>query len=138
MNSTIALAELDRAECMRLLGAAVVGRIVFTERALPAIRPVNFTLDHNEIIFRTAAGSALAATRNSVVAFEIDEIDILTHTGWSVVVLGQAYEIVDIDRLVRIACADHAPWPSRRTTHTIAIPIDHISGRRLMLPTTQV
>jgi uncharacterized protein len=136
MNSSIALAELDRAECVRLLSTAVVGRIVFTERALPAIRPVNFVLDRNEIIFRTAQGSALAAaTQHAVVGLEVDDIQAATHTGWSVVVLGQAYEIFDIDRLVRLACVDDAPWPPNRTAHTIAIPMDHVTGRRLMLRT---
>lgn len=35
----------DRAECLSLLRTVPVGRIVFTECALPAIQPVNFTLD---------------------------------------------------------------------------------------------
>ncbi len=134
MKASIALAELDRAECLRLLGAAVVGRIVFTEGALPAIRPVNFRLDGDEIVFRTATGGTLAAaTRHCVVAFEVDEIDPRTHTGWSVVVVGQAYEIADIDRLVRLADPEHTPRPAHSTDHTMAIPIHHLSGRRLVL-----
>ncbi|HEY2763503.1 MAG TPA: pyridoxamine 5'-phosphate oxidase family protein [Pseudonocardiaceae bacterium] len=134
MKASIALAELDRTECLRLLGTAVVGRIVFTEDALPAIRPVNFLLDGDEIVFRTGTGSTLAAaTRHSVVAFEVDEIDTRTHTGWSVVVVGQAYEIADIDRLVRLAHPEYTPWPPSRTAHTIAIPVHHLSGRRLIL-----
>lgn len=134
MKASMALTELDRAECLRLLGTAVVGRIVFTEGALPAIRPVNFLLDGDEVVFRTATGSALAAaTRHCVVAFEVDEIDTATHTGWSVVVVGQAYEIGDIDRLVRLASPEHAPWAPHRTAHTIAVPIHHVSGRRLVL-----
>ncbi|HEU0086335.1 MAG TPA: pyridoxamine 5'-phosphate oxidase family protein [Pseudonocardiaceae bacterium] len=134
MKIPTALAELDRAECLRLLGTAAVGRIVFTEGALPAIRPVNFLLDGDDVVFRTATGSALAAaTRHAVVAFEVDEIDTVAHTGWSVVVLGQAYEIADIDRLVRLAGPDHAPWVPHRSAHTIAIPICHISGCRLVL-----
>ena len=75
----MALTDLDWTECLRLLSAAAVGRIVFTERALPAIRPVNFLLDGDEIVFRTATGSAVAAaTRHAVVAFKVDEINV-TH-----------------------------------------------------------
>jgi nitroimidazol reductase NimA-like FMN-containing flavoprotein (pyridoxamine 5'-phosphate oxidase superfamily) len=134
MKAPMALTELDRTECLRLLGAAAVGRIVFTEGALPAIRPVNFLLDGDEIVFRTATGSALAAaTRHAVVAFEVDEIDAGTHTGWSVVIIGQAYEINDIDRLVRLADPHNASWAPYRTAHTIAVPIHHVSGRRLEL-----
>lgn len=134
MKPSTALTELDRAECLRLLGTTVVGRIVFTEKALPAIRPVNYLLDGDEIVFRTAAGSALAAaTRHAVVAFEVDEIDATTHTGWSVVVVGQAYEIGDIDRLVRLAHPGNVSWAPMRSAHTIAIPIHRLSGRRLEL-----
>lgn len=136
MKAPTALTELDRTECLRLLGAAAVGRIVFTEGALPAIRPVNFLLDGDDIVFRTATGSALAAaTRHAVVAFEADEIDTATHTGWSVVVIGQAYEINDIDRLVRLADPHITPWAPHRTAHTLAVPIHHVSGRRLALRT---
>lgn len=134
MKASTALTELDRAECLRLLGSMAVGRIVFTEGALPAIRPVNYLLDGEEIVFRTAAGSALAvATRHSVVAFEVDEIDAANHTGWSVVVIGQAYEIGDIDRLVRLADPGNASWAPKRSAHTIAVPINQLSGRRLEL-----
>lgn len=134
MNASTALGELDRAECLRLLGTAVVGRIVFTEGALPAIRPVNFLLDRNEIIFHTATDSTLAAAvRHAVVAFEVDEIDAATYTGWSVVIVGQAYEVGDIDRLTRLASPDHAPWAPHWTAHTIAVPINHLSGHRLVL-----
>ncbi|MFD9517036.1 pyridoxamine 5'-phosphate oxidase family protein [Streptomyces sp. NPDC059979] len=33
--------ELDRAEALRLLSTVSLGRIVFTQHALPAVRPVN-------------------------------------------------------------------------------------------------
>ena len=134
MKAPMAPMELDRTECLRLLGATAVGRIVFTEGALPAIRPVSFLLDGDDIVFRTATGSALAAaTRHAVVAFEVDEIDTTTHTGWSVVVIGQAYEINDIDRLVRLADPRNASWAPSRTAHTIAVPVHHVSGRKLAL-----
>lgn len=70
------LVELDRDECLRLMAKNAVGRVVFTDAALPAAQPVNYLLDDEEVVFRTGAGSKLAAaTRHVVVAFEIDEID---------------------------------------------------------------
>jgi hypothetical protein len=43
------------------------------------VRPVNFCLDGDDIVIRTAAGSKLAAaTRRAVVAFEVDD-----STRWS-------------------------------------------------------
>ena len=35
MVTTAELMELDRADCLRLLAAGVVGRVVFTEAAMP-------------------------------------------------------------------------------------------------------
>ena len=36
---------LDREDCLGLLASVPLGRVVFTDRALPAIQPVNFVLD---------------------------------------------------------------------------------------------
>ena len=70
------LGELDRGECLRLLGKSTVGRVVFTEGALPAAHPVTYLLDDEEVIFRTAAGSKLAAAaRHQIVGFQADAAD---------------------------------------------------------------
>ena len=55
--------------------------MVFTAGALPAVHPVIYLLDDEEVIFRTAAGSKLAAaTRHQIVGFQADEIDPLLPT----------------------------------------------------------
>jgi nitroimidazol reductase NimA-like FMN-containing flavoprotein (pyridoxamine 5'-phosphate oxidase superfamily) len=130
--------ELDRGECLRLLATSTVGRVVFTEGALPAARPVINLLDDEEVIFRTAAGSKLAsATRHQIVGFQADEIDPYTRTGWSVLGVGQAYEVVTPARLAALAARRPAPWIPDRTEHTIAIPLQRLTGRRLHPPGTQ-
>jgi nitroimidazol reductase NimA-like FMN-containing flavoprotein (pyridoxamine 5'-phosphate oxidase superfamily) len=127
------LHTLDHAECLRLLRTAMVGRIVFTESALPAIHPVNFTLDGGNVIIRTSGGGKLAAAVNgAVVAFEADDIDTVTRTGWSVVVVGHASLIRDIDQLVALAGPDSRPWVRGRTDHVIRIKAERITGRRIM------
>ena len=84
------LVELSKQECLALLAAVPVGRVIYTDRALPAAQPVNYLLDGEEIIFRTANGSKLAAaTRHAVVGFQVDEIDPRTRTGWSVLGVGR-------------------------------------------------
>ena len=40
------LEELSRAECLRLLATATIGRISYTRQALPAMEPVNFALHY--------------------------------------------------------------------------------------------
>jgi nitroimidazol reductase NimA-like FMN-containing flavoprotein (pyridoxamine 5'-phosphate oxidase superfamily) len=128
----VELIELDHDECLRLLAGSMIGRVVFTDAALPAAQPVTYLLDDEEIVFRTSGGSKLAAaTRNAVVAFQVDQIDITTRTGWSVLGIGQAYEVVVPARLAELAERLPAPWAPDRTAHTIAIPLQRLSGRRL-------
>src|ERR1700739_3736503 len=70
------LEELERDECLRLLATAEIGRVIISTGALPAALPVNFFLDGDAIIFRTAPGTKLsAACDHAVVAFEVDSID---------------------------------------------------------------
>ena len=40
---------LDEAECLRLLTTAAIGRVAFTEGALPAVQPVSFAVADGEI-----------------------------------------------------------------------------------------
>ncbi|MFI6802128.1 pyridoxamine 5'-phosphate oxidase family protein [Streptosporangium canum] len=47
------LQVLTREECLDLLSAAPIGRIVFTDHALPAVQPVNFHLNDQAIVIRT-------------------------------------------------------------------------------------
>jgi nitroimidazol reductase NimA-like FMN-containing flavoprotein (pyridoxamine 5'-phosphate oxidase superfamily) len=70
------LEVLSREECLRLLGTAVLGRVAVSTAALPTILPVNFRFDGRQVLIRTGRGTKLdAATRNAVVAFEVDEVD---------------------------------------------------------------
>jgi Pyridoxamine 5'-phosphate oxidase len=91
--------ELPRPECMRLLGSISVGRIVFTARALPAIRPVCHLVDGDHIIIRTGRDAAITSELGpevgTVVAYEADAIDLADHHGWSVTVVGVARPVTD-------------------------------------------
>ena len=131
----IGLIELDQAECLRLLTRSMIGRVVFTDSALPAAQPVTYLLDEEEVVFRTGGGSKLAAaTRNAVVAFQVDEIDPSTRTGWTVLGVGEAYEVIVPERLADLAGRMPTPWAPDRTAHTIAIPLQRLTGRRLVAP----
>jgi uncharacterized protein len=74
-----------------LLEAQEVGRLVYTRRALPAIRPVNYLVRGGAVLIWTGSTSSLGqAVRGAVVAFEADEFDRAARLGWSVVVTGTA------------------------------------------------
>ncbi|WP_345347824.1 pyridoxamine 5'-phosphate oxidase family protein [Actinoallomurus liliacearum] len=126
------LEVLGRQECLALLGAAQIGRIVFTDRALPAVQPVNFVLSGGDIVIRTTAGSKLAAAaRGAVVAFEADEFDPRAGTGWSVVVTGQARVVSEAGELQRLRGLPLPVWVPGERGDYIAITPELVSGRRI-------
>lgn len=126
------LVMLDRGECLRLLAHATLGRIGLTTGALPAVLPVNFWFDGERILIRTGTGTKLAAaTRDTVVAFEVDDMDPVWHTGWSVMVTGIAHHVVDPQDLERITAMPVARWAPRGGGHVVAITPELISGRRI-------
>jgi nitroimidazol reductase NimA-like FMN-containing flavoprotein (pyridoxamine 5'-phosphate oxidase superfamily) len=131
--TVVHLVELDEAECLRLLARGMIGRVVLTDSALPAAQPVTYLLDGEEVLFRTGGGSKLAAAaQGAVVAFEVDEIDPSTRQGWTVLGVGEAYEVLVPRRLAELAERMPAPWAPGRTAHTIAVPLQRLTGRRLV------
>lgn len=127
------LEVLEREECLRLLASATLGRIAVTSGALPAVLPVDFWLDRDRILLLTGEGSRLdAATRNAVVAFEVDDFDLMRHSGWSVVVTGVAREVTDPGELAALRDAPLTRWAPRGKGRLVAIATDMIAGRRIL------
>jgi nitroimidazol reductase NimA-like FMN-containing flavoprotein (pyridoxamine 5'-phosphate oxidase superfamily) len=127
------LEVLSREECLRLLSTAVLGRLAVSTAALPTILPVNFCFDGQQILFRTGDGTKLhAATRNAVVAFEVDEIEQASQTGWSVVVTGVARELTGPDELDAAAAHALVRWAPGPDHRVVAISTDMVSGRRIV------
>ncbi|WP_229899602.1 pyridoxamine 5'-phosphate oxidase family protein [Streptomyces hiroshimensis] len=136
--------ELSRAESLLLLGSVSLGRVVFTRRALPAIRPVNHIVDGGHVVIRTHEGAALAGlavpperpgqpdarSHGVVVAYEADAIDPVTHLGWSVVVTGYCTLVTDPDELARYE-ALLEPWWDARMDCAVRIRPSLVTGVRL-------
>jgi len=86
---------LGRAESLRLLRTVGIGRLAYTQSALPAIRPVSFSLRGEDVLIPIPDDSPLiGALRGSVVAFEADVYDADLRTGWTVAVVGPS-RVVD-------------------------------------------
>lgn len=116
------LHELDEEECRRLLGTAVLGRLAFTEGALPAIQPVHFALLGGTVVIPTRPGSKVtAAAAHTVVAFEVDDFDPVRRTGWSVTVVGPSRLVTDADDLAALDALGLAPWAP--TEHPCCIAV---------------
>jgi uncharacterized protein len=130
--------ELDRPECLRLLAATGVGRIVVsvTEWDHPVIRPVNCIFDQSSqsVLIRSALGSKLhALLRSAKAAFEIDGTDPAGRVGWSVIIVGVSEEITNPAELRRIEALGLEPWAPGHKGHWIRIRSNVVSGRRIAL-----
>ena len=124
---------LGRRECLRLLAEAPVGRVIYTEQALPAVQPVTFAVVDGAVVFRTAADSRLAAAaRNTVVGFEADAFDPDTAEGWSVTIVGRASVVTDPDRRADLAHLPLRRWNAGRPDDYIRIEVERTSGRRTL------
>lgn len=122
---------LTVAQSQELLATVTVGRVVFTDRGLPAILPVAFVLDRDTVVIRTADGSRLArAGDDSVLSFQADVLDPASKTGWSVVVTGHARiedDETERERISRIL----EPWVPGPKDVIIRIPLTLVTGRRI-------
>ncbi len=124
---------LSRCQCLELLGRAAVGRVVVTDKALPAAFPVSYALLDDDVVFLTSTGSKLeAAALEAVVAFQVDEVDVVRRGGWSVLVQGPAGPIVDPGELARARALPLELWAPFEGTGFVRVRSAVVSGRRLL------
>ncbi|MBO0851857.1 MAG: pyridoxamine 5'-phosphate oxidase family protein [Pseudonocardia sp.] len=93
---------LSERDCLTLLGTVDLGRLLFTENALPAIRPVNFTITDGRIVIPATEGSWADRLHGVLVAFVVDEINSETNTGWAVLVHGTAHLVTHPQRVLTV------------------------------------
>jgi hypothetical protein len=126
------LGELDRAQCLQLLASVPIGRIVYTEQALPAIQLVNFRLAKGTIVIRTARGSKLAAAaRHAILGFEADRYDERSSTGWSVTAIGHSWVVEEPDEIAFLDTLALRPWAPGPRDHYIQISPERLIGRQV-------
>lgn len=124
---------LTRAEAMRRVASAKIGRVVFTERALPAVRVVSHVVHDGHIVVRSTAGAAIitaADTYGTVVAYQADEIDGASHLGWSVTVTGMARLVEDPQQIARYREL-LPPWDEIGADQVIRIEPELVTGFEL-------
>jgi len=125
------MCELTTEDSLRRLASVPIGRIVFTHEALPAIRPVNHRVVDGDIVFRCHEGAALLTVVEQVVAYEADQIDAGTHTGWSVIVTGKASLVEDPDDISRYEQVVR-PWVDLPMARVIRILPEFVTGFELI------
>ncbi len=137
-SDTQPLTDLSEETCWTRLRAGQVGRLVVAVGSQPDIFPVNYVVEYDEIIVRTAEGTKLAAAiMGGRVAFEIDEIDADHHTGWSVVVHGTAREADNLLDVMHDEEIDTSPWADGAKLRVVHITPGHVTGRSIGAMTTK-
>jgi nitroimidazol reductase NimA-like FMN-containing flavoprotein (pyridoxamine 5'-phosphate oxidase superfamily) len=131
-ESAASMEEIDTEECWRLLRSKSVGRLGTCYGSRPDIFPVNFVVDGDEIVFRTEAGTKLAAaTMMPAVAFEVDDVDEARWLAWSVVVHGQAREIDRYDEILEAEQLPLETWAPGSKGRWVRVQVAEITGRRV-------
>jgi len=141
-GATASFEVIDREECLRLVGTLSIGRLAVSIAGdAPLVVPINFVLDGDAVVFRTDPGSKLHAlngdpldaaqiSTHANASFQVDLIDPLHHTGWSVLIRGLAYETA------RPQAADQLieSWAPGDKDHWVRLVPSAISGRRISVP----
>ncbi len=133
MTEQRSFGSLSSEQCRERLAAGSIGRVAWNTVDGPQILPVTYALHNDAVVFRTAAYGPLADLRHvRRVAFEIDEIDPESRTGWSVLVAGQSRAAAKADELVELwSKADPVPWAPGTRNLFIEISIDQLTGRSI-------
>jgi nitroimidazol reductase NimA-like FMN-containing flavoprotein (pyridoxamine 5'-phosphate oxidase superfamily) len=132
---TRSLDMIPASECYALLATQEIGRLGVNAEHHPLIIPVNYGMDGTTIVIRTHPGTTLSAVSHANVTFEVDEIDVRSRSGWSVLVRGLAEEVgPEHGRALveRTHAVDVEPWaPGEHGSWLRVIP-QGISGRRIL------
>ncbi len=130
------LDNMTVAECKQRLAAGGVGRFLFVEHGRgPVAVPVNFRMDGDDVIFRTAGGGSVSAgLHERRVSFDVDHLDDALGEGWSVLVTGQAHIITDPAGLARAEALHIEPWAGGDRPVYVRLTASQITGRRIRVP----
>src|SRR5262245_22121706 len=125
------LRDLAEDECWELMAARPVGRVAFVDTGGPVAFPVTYVTEGKTLVFRVAAYSALGRhLPGKPAAFEVDEIDEYTRSGWSVMVRGHA-EAVEGDELPDDDSRPR-PWAAGPRALFVRLVPSEVTGRRLL------
>jgi hypothetical protein len=125
------LEALSEAEAFALLATVSVGRLVYSDRALPSLVPVSFSLDGADIVIRTGRRSSPAThASGNVVAFEVDDIG-AGRDGWTVLVTGRIELVVDPFEVARLGALQLPTWAPAASDRYLKLRPELIAGTRI-------
>ena len=122
---------LDEAQCWQFLRDNEFGRLAFHLGDEVHIAPINYAVEHDSLLLRTAEGSKLLGiVMNPDVAFEVDSWD--EHTATSVIIRGTAH-LLDEHAAHRSENVPLRPWVDSLKYNVVEIRPTEVSGRRFHL-----
>jgi nitroimidazol reductase NimA-like FMN-containing flavoprotein (pyridoxamine 5'-phosphate oxidase superfamily) len=123
---------LSRTVCWELLAGSEIGRVGVVVDSAPEIYPVNFVVDQEHIVFRTAGGGKLRGLeRSPAVCFEVDGTDPDERSGWSILVKGRADVVGDAATARRLAALPLRYWAPGEKSRWVRIAPREVTGRRI-------
>lgn len=133
IDITSKMGVIDEQECIELIESTPIGRVAFVADDEILALPVNFKWHDGGVVFRTLDGHKLAAAADQQkVCFEVDRWDEQSHSGWSVIVQGQAREVTNWAEEAQLDQIGLVPWAKAEWRPIwVRIEAEHISGRVL-------
>src|SRR5688572_128323 len=126
------LEQLSRAECWKLLSGCEIGRLGVLVDSAPEIYPVNFVVDQDHVVFRTAGGGKVRGLERSPdMCFEVDRADPDEQSGWSILIKGRAEVVHDSETSRRLAASPLRYWAPGEKAIWVRIAPREITGRRI-------
>lgn len=126
------ITELEPADCWQLLRSTSLGRIAVSAAGTVDIFPINYAVDGETIVFRTAPGTKLLELAiNDRVAFEIDGHD--DREAWSIVVKGIAERMERQREMDAAESLGLTPWIPTLKYRWVRIRATDVTGRRFAL-----
>jgi nitroimidazol reductase NimA-like FMN-containing flavoprotein (pyridoxamine 5'-phosphate oxidase superfamily) len=126
------ITELSPDTCWSMLGDTSLGRIAVSAAGTVDIFPINYAVDRESIVFRTAPGTKLLELAiNDRVAFEIDGHD--DHEAWSIVIKGVAERMERQSEMDAAEGLGLAPWIPTLKYRWVRIHPAEVTGRRFAL-----
>lgn len=129
MNESIPVITLEPEESWSLLRTAELGRVVTKVGDTVDIFPVNYVVDGDSIVFRTAEGTKLLGlVISDIVLFEVDSHS--DDEAWSVIIRGRAEQIHDSEVTSDLEKLELRPWIPTVKQNWIRVVADQITGRQ--------
>jgi transcriptional regulator with XRE-family HTH domain len=144
------LHRLTADECRTMIKPGGFGRFLFVEPGRgPVAIPVNYRMDGDDVVFRTASGGPITAAlqspaetssslkrtdnRQASVSFDVDHLDEALGEGWSVLLTGSASVITDAAELDLVRSLGVEPWAGGRRETYVRLVVHQVTGRAIRI-----